>query len=148
MPSFRRAAIDDVPQLAGLLGILFAQEAEFKPDEAAQLRGLNTILSSPGTGAVVVAEKGGRVVGMVNLIYIVSTALGARVAILEDLVVDPDNRGKGLGSAILTAAIETARADGCRRITLLTDGDNVTAHRFYQRFGFTRSTMLPYRLSL
>ncbi|MGQ0672875.1 MAG: GNAT family N-acetyltransferase, partial [Hyphomicrobium sp.] len=40
------------------------------------------------------------------------------------------------------------RADGCRRITLLTDGDNAAAHRFYERAGFTRSAMVPYRLGL
>jgi ribosomal protein S18 acetylase RimI-like enzyme len=85
---------------------------------------------------------------MVNLLYTVSTALGARVALLEDMVVAPQARGRGLGSALLTHAIAHARSQGCRRITLLTDGVNDSAQRFYARHGFTGSGMVPMRMSL
>ena len=136
----------DIPALCGLLGRLFAQEAEFAPDEAAQRRGLAAIIADPDVGALLVARDGGKVVGMVNLLYTVSTALGASVALLEDLVVAPTARGRGIGSALLKHAIEHARAQGCRRITLLTDTDNAAAHRLYQKHGFAFSAMAPMRL--
>lgn len=64
------------------------------------------------------------------------------------MVVDPVARGGGVGSLLLAAAIEHALDLGCRRITLLTDGDNVSARRFYQRQGFVHSGMVPLRLAL
>jgi ribosomal protein S18 acetylase RimI-like enzyme len=85
---------------------------------------------------------------MINLLYTVSTALGARVAILDDMVVLPQFTGLGAGSKLLQAPIAHARASGCKRITLLTDGDNEAAQKFYSNHGFTASRMVPFRLKL
>ena len=82
---------------------------------------------------------------MVGLLYTISTALGARVALLEDMVVAPAWRNAGFGSQLLEAAIAQARQAGCQRITLLTDDINTDAQRFYGRHGFTRSPMVPFR---
>jgi GNAT superfamily N-acetyltransferase len=138
----------DIPALCELLNILFAQEADFKPDYEAQSRGLARIISSPEVGLVVVARQDGRVVGMVNLLYTVSTALGDRVALLEDVVVSPSVRGSGVGSRLMEHAIQFARLNGCKRITVLTDRENESAQRFYQKHGFGFSAMMPMRLSL
>lgn len=142
------ATLGDLPALCALLTTLFTQEAEFKPDEAAQHRGLTRIIEDEQIGLIVVARQGGQVVGMVNLLYTVSTALGERVALLEDMVVDPLCRGVGVGAVLLQGAIGLAREQGCRRITLLTDGDNLAAQRFYEQNGFKPSTMVPYRLPI
>lgn len=144
----RLATAADLPALCRLLDQLFAQEAEFTPDHAAQQRGLAAIVADPALGEILVAVEDGRPVGMVSLLYTVSTALGARVALLEDMVVDARARGAGLGSALLQAAIVHAQRRGCRRITLLTDGDNLAAQRFYRRHGFAPSPMRPLRLAL
>jgi GNAT superfamily N-acetyltransferase len=138
----------DIPDLCKLLAILFAQEAEFDVDVAAQQRGLASIIGDPSMGRILIARDGGMAVGMVNLLFTVSTALGERVALLEDMVVTTHARGAGVGSQLMTQAIATARAAGCRRITVLSDRDNGAAHRFYQRHGFTLSTMVPLRLAL
>ncbi|MDD5394370.1 MAG: GNAT family N-acetyltransferase [Thiothrix sp.] len=142
------ATLADIPALRRLLDILFTQEAEFKPDPATQQRGLESIISQPHVGQILVARMGGAEVGMVNLLYTVSTALGGRVALLEDMVVAPEARGSGVGAQLLTRAIEVAKASGCLRITLLTDGVNEAAQRFYQRQGFVASPMVPLRLLL
>jgi len=142
------ASLADLPALDDLLTILFTQEAEFQPDHFAQRRGLELILADPAVGCILVARDAGRVVGMVNLLYTVSTALGARVALLEDMIVRPEARNAGAGAQLLQAAIAHARAAGCRRVTLLTDADNEAAQRFYRRHGFTGSPMVPLRLVL
>jgi GNAT superfamily N-acetyltransferase len=143
-----RANAEDLDDLASLLTILFSQEAEFVPDRAAQLRGLERIVRDPGVGVILIARSEGKAVGMVNLLFTISTALGERVAILEDMVVTPEGRGGVVGSRLLEAVIEVAKAERCRRITLLTDGSNVAAQRFYARQGFTLSGMVPMRLPL
>ncbi len=141
------AISSDIPQLCLLLNVLFSQEAEFKPDSEAQSRGLSAIIDNAETGDIIVAHDAGQIIGMVNLLYTVSTALGARVAILEDMVISPNYRDKGVGSKLLKYALEFAKSQGCQRVTLLTDDDNIGAHRFYERHAFKRSTMVPFRWS-
>lgn len=138
----------DVPALCELLGVLFAQEVEFRPDPARQAAGLRAIIGHPDVGRVLVLRDGSAAVGMVSLLFLPSAALGGRVALLEDMVVRPDRRGGGAGSRLLAAAVAAARDAGCLRITLLTDGDNAAAQQFYARHGCGRSTMLPMRLML
>jgi GNAT superfamily N-acetyltransferase len=138
----------DAPALNALLQTLFAAEAEFTTDPEAHACGIAMILADPAIGQFLVARQGGRVVGMVGLLFTVSTALGARVALLEDMVVAPEARDLKIGSRLIDAAIAAARAAGCRRITLLTDGANEGGHRFYARNGFARSEMVPFRMLL
>ena len=145
---FDLARIDDIPALVDLLALLFAQEAEFTPEREAQVRGLTKIISDESTGFILVARDGGRIVGMVNILFTVSTALGERVGLLEDMVVSFEGRGSGTGSMLLAKALETAGDKGCRRMTLLTDADNDGAHRFYERSGFTKSSMVAFRKML
>ncbi|MGH8704994.1 MAG: GNAT family N-acetyltransferase [Burkholderiales bacterium] len=146
--SFDLARAGDLPQLVELLGILFAQEAEFAPDPEKQLRGLRLVMEDPATGWICVAREGARVLGMVSILRSVSTAEGGPAGQLEDLVVRPECRGRGIGSRLLAYAVEQASDDGLLRLTLLTDGDNARAQRLYERAGFRPSGMRPMRLRL
>jgi ribosomal protein S18 acetylase RimI-like enzyme len=142
----RPATPEDIPRLCELLHVLFSQEAEFHPDNVAQAAGLRRIIADSDIGRILVAETDGTIVGMVNLLFTISTALGTPVANLEDVVVDPARRGHGIGSMLIDVAIATARAAGCRRVSLLTDSDNRAAQRLYARHGFMTSGMLTMRL--
>lgn len=142
------ATVSDIPKLCELLALLFSQEADFQPNYEAQHRGLVHILNNPDVGLILVARKNEQVVGMVNLLFTVSTALGQRVALLEDLIVLPNQRGNGIGSQLLKQAIETARLNNCHRITLLTDSTNESAQQLYQKQGFQFSAMIPMRVLL
>ena len=149
---FAPARARDLPQLVELLGILFTQEHELSPDPRKQRRGLRRILGRRSVGRIYVAREraraGSKVLGMVSILRSVSTAEGGPVGLLEDFVVRPELRGQGLGWRLLRRAIARARADGLRRLILLTDGDNLRAQRLYRRAGFERSGMLPMRLRL
>jgi len=148
MICIRLATRADLSVLADLLGELFAQEREFSPDRTAQMRGLDLLFDRGDWVRIMVADIDGEVVGMGILHLGVSTYLGAKVAMLEDVIVAPAQRGVGLGKRLLAGLIEQARRDGVQRITLLTDHDNGAGRAFYESYGFTRSTMLPYRLML
>jgi GNAT superfamily N-acetyltransferase len=142
------ATQDDIPQLVSLLHLLFEQEADFKPDAARQTEGLRQIIASPQTGIIFVARSGAEIVGMVSLLFTISTAEGGPVCWLEDMVVRPGQRGSGLGSRLLASAIDHAQAHGFLRVTLLTDKINQAAQRFYVRHGFVESAMTALRLNL
>ena len=141
-----KATFTDIPQLCVLLDSLFDQEVEFKAN--CETGGFASIISGSGVGDIIVARESGEIIGMVNLLYTISTALGGRVALLEDMVVSPKCRGAGVGSELMNYAVELAKEKGCKRITLLTDHDNEGAHRFYQRHGFNCSSMVAFRMLL
>ena len=148
MEHIEQATASDIPQLAGLLTILFSQEADFHPDREKQMRALSLIIEAPDRGRILVARIGGKVAGMVSLLFTISTAEGGPACWLEDMVVLPEHRGNGSGSRLLRHAVGYARAQGFRRITLLTDRTNEKAVAFYQRHGFRPSEMIPLRLHL
>ena len=148
METIEQATPSDVPQLADLLTALFTQEADFSPNREKQMRGLRLIIESPEKGRIFVARSEGEVVGMASLLFTISTAEGAPACWLEDMVVRPDRRGRGLGSRLLQYALDYADAHGFARITLLTDLTNARAIRFYRRHGFCSSAMTPLRRQL
>ena len=148
MPEITPATLADVPQLAGLLTILFTHEVELAPDPAKQERALRLILAQPELGRIFCAREGDRVLGMVSLLFSISTAEGGRCAWLEDMIIHPDHRNAGLGRLLIDHALQAAQTLGCTRVTLLTDGINASAMRFYERVGFVRSSMVPFRLHL
>ena len=141
-----RLAVDaDIPALCELLSLLFAQESEFHPQAQLQAKGLTMIIGHPEVGAILVATLDAQVVGMLNLLWTVSTALGQRVGLLEDVVVLPEARNKGVGATLLQAGLSLAHQHDVGRITLLTDPSNHAAHAFYARHGFVASAMQPWR---
>jgi GNAT superfamily N-acetyltransferase len=149
MAELGTARREDLPQLVALLGVLFSQEADFSPDAAKQRRALELLLSNEHSGAVFVArERGGRAVAMASLVYTVSTAEGGKAALFEDLVVHPEHRGQGIGTALLRFVIEEAKKRGVLRLTLLTDMQNERAQALYRKLGFADSSMKPMRLKL
>jgi GNAT superfamily N-acetyltransferase len=143
-----RATAADVPQLVELLGILFAQEHELNPDPEKQNRALELILADASGARIYVARKGGKVVAMAALHFTISTAEGGKVAGLEDCIVHPDHRRKGVGKALLAYVITQARAEGVLRVMLLTDADNARAQALYRELGFAPSSMLAMRRKL
>jgi GNAT superfamily N-acetyltransferase len=140
--------MDDLPALADLLHDLFSQEADFRPDRVKQLRGLRLILEQPSRGRIFVLRHHDRIVGMINLLFTISTAEGGFVIVLEDLVVQKELRAHGLGSRLLDYALNFAREKGFLRLTLLTDRLSEDSIRFYKRHGFYLSDMVPLRFIL
>src|SRR5438093_13188598 len=136
----------DLDELSEMLGGLFAQESDFRPDKQKQLRGLRLIFEQPSRGRVFVLRREGAIVGMINLLFTISTAEGGFVILLEDLVIHKKYQGHGYGSKLLQHAIDFAKQKNFLRITLLTDRPENVAQEFFRRNGFVESSMIPMRL--
>jgi len=136
----------DLDELSEMLGGLFAQEGDFRPDKERQLRGLRLIFEQPSRGRVFVLRQNGAIVGMINLLFTISTAEGGFVILLEDLVIHQQYQGKGYGSKLLQHAIDFAKQKNFLRITLLTDRPENLAQEFFRHHDFVESSMIPMRL--
>lgn len=143
-----QATLEDLPQLTDLLRDLFSHEGDFVPDPIRQMRGLRLLLEQPNRGRIFVIRGHEMILGMINLLFTISTAEGGFVILLEDLIIKSEYRGHGFGSQLLNHALAYARKKDFKRITLLTDRLNAEAHRFYKKHGFFESKMMPMRLVL
>ncbi|MFD9396091.1 GNAT family N-acetyltransferase [Streptomyces sp. NPDC060000] len=90
-----------------------------------------------------VAELDGRVIGYVRLALPTSLACNAHVRQIQGLAVLDEGRGRGVGRALIRAALEEARRQGARRITLRVLGHNAPARRLYESEGFVVEGVLP-----
>ncbi len=89
---------------------------------------------------LVVAEDDGDVAATLQLTFIPGLSRGgAWRAQIEAVRVAPDLRGHGVGSQLIAWAVDEARRRGCSLVQLTTDKRRADAHRFYERWGFTRS---------
>ncbi|MDQ6688262.1 MAG: GNAT family N-acetyltransferase [Actinomycetota bacterium] len=61
------------------------------------------------------------------------------VAVLDELYVAPEMRGRGLGSALLAAAETMTRQRGGELLEINVDGEDMDARRFYERHGYANS---------
>ena len=142
------ATLEDLSELTDLVMSLMAIEADFHPDADKQRHGLRLILEQPNRGRIFVARNDHKVIGMVNLLFTISTAEGGFVILMEDVIVSPEHRGHGYGSRLVNYVKEFAAKKDFRRITLLTDRVSEESQRFFQKNGFVHSHMVPMRLLL
>jgi ribosomal protein S18 acetylase RimI-like enzyme len=143
--SIRSATRTDIPALLELLGELFSIEVDFTPDSAKQERGLKMLLDRGEQACVLVAIESGRVVGMITAQVLVSTAEGADVALIEDLVVTQAARGRGIGHNLLGAMQEWCADRGLARMQLLADQHNTPAQEFYRRQRWAETQLVAWR---
>ena len=146
--NFRVAALEDIPVLCELLWELFSQEVEFTPNKKIQEKALKKIIEDKNIGDIFVALKENKVIAMVNVLYTISTALGEKVAILEDMVVFKEFKNQKIGSNLIEFTLDYLKKNSFKRVTLLTDSDNFNAHNFYKKHEFTKSSMIVFRKSL
>ena len=142
------ATIEDLSELTDLVMSLMAIEADFKPDAEKQRHGLQLILEQPSRGRIFVLRNDHKVIGMVNLLFTISTAEGGFVILMEDVIIRLEHRGQGYGTLLVNHVKEFAEKKDFKRITLLTDRVSEQSQRFFARNGFVLSHMVPMRLLL
>lgn len=128
----------DLPQMASLLEVLFAIETDFTFDYEKQLHGITQLFHYEGTD-LIVAKDGDKVVGMVTMQRLISSAAGDFIGQIEDLVVLEEYRKSGIGSRLINKIRFIAQNRGYKRIQLAADIDNENALEFYTRRGFSRT---------
>ncbi|MBI5798513.1 MAG: GNAT family N-acetyltransferase [Candidatus Yonathbacteria bacterium] len=97
-------------------------------------------------GYVSTVYDGGVLVGM-GWIFPRQTML-RRQAVVEDMIVDPSQRGKGLGEKILHDLLRWAKAQGVETVELTTNPKRVAANSLYQKVGFQLHVTNHYLLNL
>jgi GNAT superfamily N-acetyltransferase len=80
-----------------------------------------------------VAESGGRLVGLTHYLFHRTTIRIEPTCYLQDLFTVEEQRGTGVGRALISAVFGQARLAGCARVYWLTHESNATAMKLYDR---------------
>jgi ribosomal-protein-alanine N-acetyltransferase len=108
-----------------------AIEQDAFPDTAWSIETFWSELAAvPETRRYWVAEAHGEVVGYAGLL------VAAPESDIQTIAVASEHRGQGMGTQLLTAAMEAARDRGCGHLMLEVAADNASARRLYERHGF------------
>ncbi|MFD4632788.1 GNAT family N-acetyltransferase [Streptomyces sp. NPDC058284] len=90
-----------------------------------------------------IAEVAGRIVGYVKIGFPTPLLVNAHVRQIQGFVVAEEVRGRGIGTRLIRAAMDEARRQGARRITLRVLGHNTPARKLYEAEGFVIEGVLP-----
>ncbi|WP_304546442.1 GNAT family N-acetyltransferase [Sulfurimonas microaerophilic] len=140
-----KAKKKDLESLELLLKELFTQEKEFVYKKGLHKKALKKILENKKMGRIFVYKIEDKIVGMVSILFSYSTALGGKVGIIEDMIVESDYRGIGVGNALLEHLMYYVKKKRLKRVTLLSDADNSIAHKLYKKYGMKHSQMVVFR---
>lgn len=112
----RAATLDDVPAAAHAVGELLDELGGKRPT-AAELEGeARALVSDPALGALLVAEAGGEVVGVLAASFLRAMHVPGPYAVIQDLWVDPAWRSRTIGADLLAAVAELVREKGMPRV--------------------------------
>ena len=115
------------------------REENVSPLPAGYHAAFETIARDPNN-ELVVAELGGRIVGVLQLTFIpYMTYKGSWRALIEGVRVDSSVRSGGIGRKLVEWAIGRARERGCHMVQLTSDKTRPDAIRFYESLGFVAS---------
>ena len=143
------ATQDDVERVLPLFAAyqrFYADEAQ-DDDQNREFLGRFVAPSDAGVLLAATAEDGAAV-GFANVYWTFSSVSAEPHALMNDLFVAEDARGRDVGYRLIEAAAEAARQRGMRRMSWETALDNRRGQRLYERFETDRSVWFEYGLTL
>jgi len=105
---------------------------------------LEEIVKSNNTKLFIAEDES--ILGTLTLVFN-KTPTGKKVWI-EDVIVDSEARGRGVGKELTRFAIEYAYKRGIKKIDLTSSPDRIAANKLYQKLGFSKRETNVYRLTL
>ncbi len=141
----RSATEQDAPAAARLMTQL-AEQTRGDIDPGVEDR-LQVMIELPQYAIFAVEDEKGQVVGLLSASQRWTLWHTGPCALIEELVVDEGARRQGIGRALIQAALDWARDQGCSEVEVSTDHDNTGARAFYKRLGFeSEALLLEYEL--
>lgn len=130
----RAAAPEDVPAAARAVGELLEELGGKRPSPDELEAEAWALLDDPELGALLVAEAGGELVGVLAASYLRAMHVPGRYAVIQDLWVHPSWRSRTIGADLLAAIAAIARERGMARIEVGLPQETFAAIRATEAF--------------
>jgi branched-chain amino acid aminotransferase len=112
----RAARPEEAAAVAAAVGSLLVELGGKRPSPAEMEAEVRAILADPALGAMLVAEAGGELVGVLGASWCRAIHVPGRYAVVQDLWVHPDWRSRGVGADLVEALAALAREQGAERL--------------------------------
>jgi GNAT superfamily N-acetyltransferase len=132
--SVREATPGDVAAAAHGVGELLDELGGRRPSAADLEAEARALVEDPELGALLVAEAGGEVVGVLAASYTRAMHVPGRYAVIQDLWVDPSWRSRAIGADLVAAIATLARERGMERIEVGLPQESFAAIRATESF--------------
>ena len=133
----RAATRGDVPEILRLVGALAEYEKLSGMAVGTEAMLAEQLFGARPAAECLVADRGGRAVGFALFFTTFSTFLCKPGLYLEDLFVEPGQRGHGIGKALLKSLAALAVQRGCGRFEWRVLDWNEPSIKFYESLGAT-----------
>lgn len=97
-----------------------------------------TTKDSPATGITINICENGEEIGLCVVYVIENPNRGKKWALLEDVMINANNRANGAGTELVNKAIEVAKESGCYKMMATSRFERENVHRFYEKIGFQK----------
>ena len=139
----RPLTLSDRPQWDGLWAAYLEFYGTSRPREVFDTTFERLIGTDSQDFSALVAEQGGKLVGLVHYLFHRHCWRIENVCYLQDLYADPTVRGQGIGRRLIEAVYAAADAAGNPTVYWLTQDNNAQARKLYDRIG-TLSPFIKY----
>lgn len=140
-PVVRAASAEDLEAIVAAVRELLQELGSTPPPAEAMLGCARSLLGDPAAGALLVAQAGETIVGVLGASWQLALHVPGRYALIQDLWVHRDWRSRAVGGRLLAALFELARAQGMARAEVGLPRETFPAigatEAFYLRNGFT-----------
>jgi len=133
----RRGTVDDAETVAALLHDFNTEFDTPTPGVAVLAGRLRTLLAGGDDAGLVALLHGDPPDSVAVVSFRPNVWFDAPVALLDELYVRPDLRGRRIGHALIGAVEALAAERGGRIVEVNVDGEDVDARRFYAAHGYT-----------
>lgn len=139
--SVRAATADDAPAVATAVEALLIELGGERPSTTDLQEAARRLADDPGSGALLVAEDDGSIVGVLAASWQFALHVPGRYGTIQDLWVHPDWRSRALGRELILALVREAAEAGVPRLEVGLPQESFTqlgaTERFYRENGFT-----------
>ncbi|MEM7080910.1 MAG: GNAT family N-acetyltransferase [Pseudomonadota bacterium] len=134
--TIRDAVAADEDACVALLSMLNEATASREMETSNAMREAFRQLMDQARGQIIVAEEAGELLGMATVTYNLAIRYGGEYCQLEELIVNPNARGKNIGALLVEQTVANAKARGCAEYGLYLISTTEHNRAFYEKFGF------------
>jgi GNAT superfamily N-acetyltransferase len=130
----RKATMEDREGVINLLRTLLIPGGEVPEGWRDEAQIFRLLVENPELGSILIAEENGEIAGITTLSYPTALRCCGLYSCIEENIVDERYRGRGIGGALLKAAIAEATARGCDELQV--NAPSEKGYPLYLRHGF------------
>lgn len=135
MLKFEKLTHDHIDLIVGMMQDFYAIDG-YDIDPIVSRNNFLTFLQDEKLGQSWLIKEDDLVLGYIIVVYFFSFEFKGRVALLDELYLNADARGKGVGKKAVQFVQEYVQQEGCKLVLLEVEPHNLPAQKLYESQGF------------